>query len=121
MRVGRFHGSAVPEPVIASGSSMLLEFTSDGSIVRQGFHATFSCGAPGPPPPPPSPPTLACSVGAFLDDEGFIDFYDGHGHGEDCRWTAVCSAGSPQIEFTEFNTEPRYDTAFALSFHCLRG
>ena len=38
-----------------------------------------------------------------------VDFYNGHGHGADCRWIVVCSVGSPHIEFTEFNLERGYD------------
>ena len=87
-------------------------------VPQDGFNASFTCGAPAPTPPDEH----ACyGAGLVLEDSAEIEYYNGHGHGEDCRWTAVCSAGSPQIEFTEFNTEPRYDTAFALSFHCLRG
>ena len=38
------HGTSVPDPVEAvSGTTMLVQFTSDGSVTNDGFHATLSC------------------------------------------------------------------------------
>ena len=42
-QVAELHGSAVPDPVTVSGSSAVLQFTSDGSVTSDGFHATFEC------------------------------------------------------------------------------
>ena len=52
----------------------------------------------------------------------------GYAVGASCRWSLSCAdpADAPLIEFVMFQTESedkrgRYDTAFALCFHCLRG
>jgi hypothetical protein len=37
----------------ATGSSMTVEFTSDGSVGGRGFDAQYRCDSPHPPPPPP--------------------------------------------------------------------
>ncbi|KAK1333590.1 hypothetical protein QTO34_005975 [Cnephaeus nilssonii] len=44
--LGRFCGSKKPDPVVASGSSLLLRFYSDASVQRKGFQAEHSteCG-----------------------------------------------------------------------------
>ena len=110
IRIARLHGSRHPTPRAASGATMLVEFTSDGSVARDGFLAAFSCGQPAPPPPPPAAATLACTGGTVMNGTGYIDFYNGHAHNADCRWLAVCPANrSPVIRFTEFHTEARYD------------
>ena len=37
---------------------MMVQLTSDGSVAREGFSASYSCvEAPPPPPPPPPPPS----------------------------------------------------------------
>lgn len=42
--LGRFCGSKKPDPVVASGSSLLLRFYSDASVQRKGFQAEHSTG-----------------------------------------------------------------------------
>lgn len=42
--LGRFCGSKKPDPVVASGSSLLLRFHSDASVQRRGFQAQHSTG-----------------------------------------------------------------------------
>ena len=81
--------------VVAFGGcsrSVLVQFTSDRSVSADGFAAIFTCGAPSPPPTS----AIACwgVDGATLYDGGPIAHYNGHGHGEDCQWTAVCPVGS---------------------------
>jgi hypothetical protein len=39
----------------ATGSSMVVEFTSDGSVGGRGFDAQYQCNGARPPPPPPPP------------------------------------------------------------------
>ena len=42
--LGRFCGSKVPHPVVASGAQMLLVFKSDASVQRKGFDAKHYTG-----------------------------------------------------------------------------
>ena len=55
-------GGSLPDPAAAPTSLAVLRFTSDGSVVRNGFFATFECVSTAvfasmpPPPPPPCPP-----------------------------------------------------------------
>ena len=47
-RIGRFHGSGLanvgdPPLISGSGSTMLVQFTSDGSVTQDGFHASLVC------------------------------------------------------------------------------
>ena len=42
--LGRFCGSKVPHPVVASDDQMLLVFKSDGSVQRKGFRAKHMSG-----------------------------------------------------------------------------
>lgn len=45
--LGRFCGSKLPHPVVASGDAMLMVFKSDASVQRKGFSAQHSTGCPG--------------------------------------------------------------------------
>ncbi|XP_076472712.1 low-density lipoprotein receptor-related protein 6-like [Babylonia areolata] len=40
--LGRYCGSSVPGPVRSFGSKLWIKFTSDGSITRRGFRATYT-------------------------------------------------------------------------------
>ena len=42
--LGRFCGSKLPHPIVASDAKMLLVFKSDASVQRKGFMATHSTG-----------------------------------------------------------------------------
>lgn len=42
--LGKFCGSNVPEPLLASGNEMYMSFFSDASVQRKGFHATHTTG-----------------------------------------------------------------------------
>eukprot|EP01052_Picozoa_sp_SAG31_P026324 SAG31_NODE_2378_length_5838_cov_11.939362_1_plen_1456_part_01 len=46
-RVGRLHGTSLPDPITASGSIMVVQFTSDGSVTQDGFLAAVTCGSGG--------------------------------------------------------------------------
>ena len=69
-RIARLHGNAVPPLVFASGSTMSVQFTSDGFVTQDGFHGTVTCG-PTPPPPPPDP---ACTTRGVAVGAGIIDY-----------------------------------------------
>lgn len=42
--LGKFCGSKVPHPILASGNRMYLVFKSDASVQRKGFKATHTTG-----------------------------------------------------------------------------
>ena len=108
VRIGRLHGTDVPDPITSSQQFMVVQFTSDGSVTRDGFHGTWSCGeAAAPPPPDP----CAGAALEYADGEGLLDFASGHGNNEDCRWQLTCSTDgqAPTVTFTTFNTEANFD------------
>ena len=43
IRLGRFDGSDLPADIEGSGSTMLVQLTSDNSVVLSGFTASFTC------------------------------------------------------------------------------
>ena len=53
-RLSHLHGTDLPDSVTASGRTMLVQFTADGSAVADGFHASMVCGNAAPPPAPGS-------------------------------------------------------------------
>lgn len=42
--LARLCGSKIPEPLVASGNKMFVQFVSDASVQRRGFQATHSTG-----------------------------------------------------------------------------
>ena len=42
--LGKFCGSKVPYPIVASSNRMYMSFYSDASVQRKGFHATHTTG-----------------------------------------------------------------------------
>ena len=42
--LGKFCGSKIPHPLLASTHHLLLLFKSDGSVHRRGFHGRHSTG-----------------------------------------------------------------------------
>lgn len=46
IKIGRFCGSELPHPIVASGNKLLMVFRSDPSLQRKGFHAVHNtvCG-----------------------------------------------------------------------------
>jgi hypothetical protein len=69
-QLSRTSGSSAPSTQVSTGQDMLVRLTADGSTVRSGFTAQYTCQPPPspPPPPPPTPPppantTTACVSG----------------------------------------------------------
>merc|ERR1740117_1854513 len=91
-RIGRFHGTDLPGVTALSSNVGVLQFTSDGSVTRDGFHASFTCSsvpAPPPPPDPGAPPVVydgshdaATAVGTM---QMMLDMDAGHANGATCR------------------------------------
>jgi len=42
--LGRFCGGKKPSPVISSGNTMFLQFSSDNSVQKRGFKVSHSAG-----------------------------------------------------------------------------
>lgn len=104
-RMVHLDGASLPSVIIGSGSVMMVQFTTDGSITRSGFRGTFSCG----PPAPPAPPDACQSPGLSLQNSGEVDHTGGHGDGEDCQWVLTCTNDHPTITFDSFDTETNFD------------
>jgi len=117
---GPWSGQSIPDAVAGdAGSSMLVEFTSDESVARDGFVASYSCTTEAVPPPPPN----ACiDPGMTMVDAGVIDqamyFHNGedlstgvYTHNLECRWLLTCSdqATTPTLTFRSFATEANFD------------
>ncbi|XP_029115121.1 ovochymase-1 [Scleropages formosus] len=54
-RLGRFCGGKVPGPVVSSGNTMTVRFTTDGTHTAQGFHGIYTVASA--PPPTTATPT----------------------------------------------------------------
>ena len=63
------HGTNLPREFVATGSSAVAQYTSDGSVSGAGFNATFVCIDPQSVPPPPPDP---CTHGIELVDSGEV-------------------------------------------------
>jgi hypothetical protein len=104
-RIAQLHGNIDPDPVVGSGQIALLQFTSDGSVTRDGFIGTFDCTTSGAPPPP-----HPCVSGVTITDGGAIDFVmDDYENGMACQWSHVCNSGTPTVAFDTFQTEGNWD------------
>lgn len=104
-----FHGRDRPADWTAlSGYTAMARYTSDTSIDRAGFAATFTCiDATNIPPPPPDP----CStVGLTLTDHGEV--YHGQlENNQACTWHLSCSnaAHAATVVFATFDIEHGWD------------
>jgi hypothetical protein len=101
-----FHGSSIPEPVLAGGQELTVQMTADGSENGEGFVAEFTCFGEPPPPPPADPcaPPYADLVGGGSVQSA------AYGGNADCRWQLTCpGTGEPLLAFTSFHTESGYD------------
>lgn len=104
-----YSGGTLPSYVQTTGQSMLVTFSSNGSVQSNGFLAEYYAS-----------PTKFCSSTVLVTDEsGTIT--DGSGptyqyaNSSNCRWT-IQPPGATQINivFTEFNTEATNDKVRVL-------
>lgn len=95
--LGTFSGNTLPALVTSSGQQMLVRFQTNGSVVGQGWKATYSSVYP----------TYCNSITNISDNSGTIE--DGSGaysytYNHFCRWSiAPPNATYITINFTEFN------------------
>jgi hypothetical protein len=103
-RLANYNGDIDPDPVRGSSSTLLVEFTTDGSVTRPGFMATFDCSSERAPAPPPDP----CSGGLRIQIPGQIinPYYENN---IACTWSLSCPVGMPLLQFTSFSTETNFD------------
>jgi cubilin len=98
--LGTYSGSTLPASVTSTGNAMLVRFTSDATIARGGFSASWA-----------SIPTSCRGHVVLQNTQGTIS--DGPGNYrafDNCSWhIATPGATGIQLTFTQFNTEADYD------------
>ena len=102
--LGTFSGSTLPPVLTSSGGSMLIRFTTDGSVVAAGWSATYTSG-----PPPPTGcinETFTAASGTITDNSGSSDYQNNM----TCEKLIQPSGGGAiTLTFTAFSTEASYD------------
>ncbi|CAG9795395.1 unnamed protein product [Diatraea saccharalis] len=99
--LGRFCGSKVPHPVVASHNQMYVVFKSDASVQRKGFLATHSTGY------------LAASetVKHLYSHARYGD--DSYESRADCDWSIVAPLGQfVRLTFLTFELEPETNCGY---------
>ncbi|KAK4882987.1 hypothetical protein RN001_006306 [Aquatica leii] len=102
--LGKFCGSKLPHPIVASGNQMFLVFKSDGSVQRKGFLATHSTACGG-------------HLLALLERQHFYSHskfggasYDNRA---DCDWTIEAPPGyNVHLMFVTFDLEDEKDCGY---------
>jgi hypothetical protein len=126
--LGAYSGTlTVPRTVIATSGSMFVQFSSDSSVFRPGFTASFVTGSAAPPIAPPgvatpapvaipgvsTPPpvqqgecsgqvTLSSATGSFTDGPNV------YSNNALCTWT-INAPGPVTLTFQSVNLEANYD------------
>ena len=102
--LGTFSGSTIPPVLTSSGGSMLIRFTTDGSVVAAGWSATYTSG-----PPPPTGcinETFTAASGTITDNSGASDYQNNM----TCeKLIQPTGGGTITLTFTSFATESGYD------------
>ncbi|XP_076851518.1 dorsal-ventral patterning tolloid-like protein 1 isoform X1 [Brachyhypopomus gauderio] len=102
--LSRLCGSRVPEPLVSTGDSMHLHFTSDASVQRKGFQATHTTECGGRLKAEAKQKNLY-SHAQFGDTN-----YPGH---TECEWLLVADASySIELTFTTFEVEEEADCGY---------
>ncbi|XP_076317965.1 tolloid-like protein 1 [Tachypleus tridentatus] len=102
--LGRFCGSKVPHPILASSNRMYMIFTSDASVQRKGFKATHStvCGGR---------LTALPSVEHLYSHSKYGD--QNYDNKEDCDWIIQAEEGtSVRLRFLTFEVEHEQDCGY---------
>ncbi|MBX7243479.1 MAG: hypothetical protein K1X92_17195, partial [Bacteroidia bacterium] len=106
--LGTFSGGTIPPAVTSSGGSMLVVFTSNGSVTNSGWQAAYTCTVTNP------GGLLSCNgqtvltpcSGTITDGSGGNN-YDNY---VNCSWLIQpANASSISLNFTAFATESGYD------------
>merc|ERR1740115_710392 len=111
-RIGRYHGTTAPA-LTGTTQTMLVEFTSDGSVTRDGFLGFFGChGAPcGPQGQQDGAASNQAIPGNYLVADGETFTYtQGTDHMRNCVWTMGCATGMVgTVTFNSFVSEGNWD------------
>ena len=97
-------GHAPMSYTATSSSSLFLRFTTDGSVVRPGFTAVFTCGAPA----EEGQGQSTCTQGNTIEEAGVINI-ENYVNNLQCSWTLTCGVGTPSLAFETFETEANFD------------
>ena len=101
--LGTFSGSSLPPVLTSSSGSMLIRFTTDGSVVAAGWSATYG---PGVPPSGCTNETFTAASGTVTDNSGALDYQNNM----TCEKLIQPSGGGTiTLTFTSFATESGYD------------
>ena len=102
--LGTFSGSTLPPVLTSSGGSMLIRFTTDGSVVAAGWSATYTSG-----PPPPTGcinETFTTASGTITDNSGSSNYQNNMA----CeKLIQPIGGGKITLTFSSFSTESGYD------------
>jgi hypothetical protein len=91
---------------------MLVRFTTDGSVTRNGFEASYTCGARGESPAcgPPGAANLAEPGEHIMVNGDSITYVQGATDYTNCVWTTSCAEGTlATVTFTDFLSEGGWD------------
>jgi hypothetical protein len=102
--LGQFSGSSLPTTVIATSGSMLITFTTDNSVVGNGWSASYTSNSNyfG----PCIDETFADLSGTITDNSGAVVYTNNM----DCdKLIQPAGASSITLTFTQFSTESGYD------------
>jgi Zn-dependent metalloprotease len=104
--LGTFSGSVTPSSIVSTGGAMLVRFITNGSVVKNGWDATYTSSIAG--------GTVYCSglteltapSGSFSDGSGANNYSDS----SSCLWYIhPAGATTVTLSFSAFNTEEDYD------------
>ncbi|ELU00391.1 hypothetical protein CAPTEDRAFT_221124 [Capitella teleta] len=103
--LGKFCGSKVPYPLLASGNRMYMSFYSDASVQRKGFHATHTtvCGG------------RLSATNKAKDLFSHAKYGDQNYHNkEDCSWTLWADEDGYKVRFRfqTFEVEDEMDCGY---------
>ncbi|HLO60515.1 MAG TPA: CUB domain-containing protein [Bacteroidales bacterium] len=104
--IGQFSGNSLPPAITSSGSSMLVVFTTNGSVTRPGWSATYYGNAPVGYNGPCVNQFFAEETGVITDNSGGLNYYTNMA----CqKLIKVQEASGIELKFGSFATESGYD------------
>uniref|UniRef100_A0A3P8SX64 Cubilin n=1 Tax=Amphiprion percula TaxID=161767 RepID=A0A3P8SX64_AMPPE len=94
--IGRYCGSEVPHPVTSFSNALVVKFTSDHSVPKRGFRATYSAS------------TSSCGGDLVMESGAFNspNYPDPYPANVECVWTITSSPGNRvQLSFIVFHLQ----------------
>ena len=100
--MGTYSGSSLPPVLTSTGGSMLITFTTDGSVTAAGWSATYAPGTTG----GCINETFTAATGTVTDNSGSSNY----GNNMTCsKLIQPTGGGTIALTFTSFATESGYD------------